>query len=69
MVDIQLMDPPAIAALLCVKPRTVRDKYAKMDGFPDPIYLPAGEGGCSRKRWKKTDIMDWIERMNRAHGV
>jgi predicted DNA-binding transcriptional regulator AlpA len=60
----QLLDTKMIADMLAYGNRTVRDKLVKRKDFPKPLYLPCGEAGCSRKRWKKSEVIEWLERIN-----
>ena len=60
----ELLDAKLVGSILKVATKQVHEKYAKLDGFPVPIFLPSGESGKSRKRWRKSDVIDWIERIN-----
>lgn len=60
---IELLTAEAVAELLKVKPRQLKDRICKRHGFPRPLN-PRVMG--SIKRWKKSDIVEWIENGGRC---
>jgi hypothetical protein len=58
--DDALLDAEDIAALLKVEPRYVRDNYALTKGFPAAIRLVNISGGKGHPRWRRCEIMKWI---------
>lgn len=63
-VEIDLWDAERIANLLKVGVRQVAERYASEPGFPRPILLPNG-GAKQNRRWKATEILEWIETLQR----
>lgn len=55
-----LIDTKAVAAMLGVKPKTVRVYYAGAPWFPPPIRMPSPTGAKGRLRWSPDDIEDFI---------
>lgn len=55
----ELLIASEIASILKVKPRQVSERYSMRPDFPKPIRLPSDKGQ-GQKRWKKADIMEWI---------
>ncbi len=61
------LDPKGIGDILGLAAKTIRDKIVREVGFPLPVYLPMGEKGCARKRWRRSEVVAWMERINSAH--
>jgi len=59
--DEKYLDTKGVGELLSVRPRTVAERYSKVKGFPEAIYLPAGDRGMARKRWRMSEIIQWME--------
>ena len=55
----ELLVASEIAAMLKVAPRQVSERYSMRPDFPKPIRLPSDKGQ-GLKRWKRKDIMEWI---------
>ena len=55
-----LLDALDIAALLKCSSRYVTEGYALTPGFPKPIRLVGPGGRRSHPRWRRSDVIDWI---------
>lgn len=55
-----LLDAEDVAAILKCSPRYVTEQYAISQGFPKALRLTGPEGRRSKPRWKRSEIMDWI---------
>ena len=53
----QWLDTAAIAAMLSVSRRTVRERIALSEGFPTPIRLL----GPGFPRWNRAEVEEWVE--------
>jgi predicted DNA-binding transcriptional regulator AlpA len=60
-----LLKAEDIATILQVAPRVVSEIYAMRSDFPTPIRLPS-EKGQGRYRWKREEVMEWIESLKEA---
>lgn len=58
----ELLAADEIAKILKVNPRQVSERYSMRPDFPKPIRLPSAKGQ-GLKRWKRADIMEWINRL------
>jgi predicted DNA-binding transcriptional regulator AlpA len=56
-----LLDASDVAALLKVSPRYITEQYALSDGFPRAIRLDGPDGRKSKPRWRRSDIMRWLD--------
>lgn len=56
-----LLDSEDVAAILKCAPRYVREQYAAAPGFPKAIRLTGADGRRGAPRWRRSDIMQWID--------
>src|SRR5699024_7628103 len=57
-----LLDAADVGALLGCSPRYVTEQYVLAPGFPTAIRLTGAGGRRGKPRWKRSDIMAWIDR-------
>lgn len=55
-----LLDARDIGALLKCTPAYVTEAYARAPGFPQAIRLRGLDGRRSKPRWRRHDVIDWI---------
>lgn len=55
-----LLDAEDVAALLKCSARYVKGQYAISPGFPKALRLTGPDGRRSNPRWRRSDIIDWI---------
>ena len=55
-----LLDSEDVGAMLKCDARYVRETYIKAPGFPKPVRLTGPNGQRSQPRWKRQDMVDWI---------
>jgi len=60
--EIELLTPEDVAAILQCSKRQVTERIMKRQGFPKPLN-PQIMGRL--KRWKKEDILNWINNNGR----
>lgn len=56
-----LLDAKDVGALLKCTPRYVTEQFVLSPGFPPAIRLTGPEGRRSKPKWKRSDIMEWID--------
>ena len=56
----RFLSASSVAKMLDCSVRTVRERYSLTSGFPEPHYLPEGVKGRPAKRWKESDVIDWM---------
>lgn len=61
-----LLTAADIAAILGVCQRQVSDRYAMMPSFPKAIRLPTPTGKNAERRWKKSEVLEWIDGLREA---
>lgn len=60
-----LLDADDVAALLKCSTRYVVEQYAVSPGFPETIRLTGPDGRRGHPRWRRADIMAWVD----SHGA
>jgi hypothetical protein len=55
-----LLDSEDVGAILKCSPRYVREQFAIAPGFPKAIRLTGPEHRRGSPRWRRSDIMDWV---------
>lgn len=55
-----LLDARDVGALLKCTPAYVTEDYVRAPGFPKAIRLTGPDGRHSKPRWRRCDIIDWI---------
>jgi len=55
-----LLNTEDVALLKC-SPGYVREQYAHTPGFPKTIRLTGPNGRQSQPRWRRAEIMEWID--------
>jgi len=55
-----LLDAHDVGAMLKCASRYILEEYMKTLGFPKPLRLTGPEKRRSHPRWRRQDIMDWI---------
>lgn len=56
-----LLDAEDVGAILRCTARYVKESYALAPGFPKAIRLPGPNDQRSQPRWRRSQIMAWIE--------
>lgn len=56
-----LMDAEDVGAYLKCSARYVQEGYATSPGFPKAIRLTGPKGRRGNARWKRQDIMKWVD--------
>jgi len=56
-----LLSAEDVAALLKCSPAYVREKFANAPRFPPAIRLAIAGGGRGHPRWRRSEIMEWID--------
>lgn len=60
-IDDALLLPSEVADYLRVTVRQVTERYAMRPDFPKPVLLPSPTGAAPRKRWRKSEVLQWLE--------
>ena len=61
----RLLDIDALAPLLCLSPRTLRNKLcADPDSLPPCVRVPGTRG----PRWRLSDVQDWLASLPTVAG-
>jgi len=55
----ELLTPNEIAEMLKISARQFTERVSKHEYFPEPLNVKVT--GIKSKRWKKDDIINWIE--------
>ena len=63
--DDALWTAKQVSEYLNVGERQVAERYAFIPGFPASIRLPSLKGQ-GLYRWKKSDILAWVDRLQKA---
>src|SRR5262249_16443155 len=61
----QLVDKPAVAAMLSITPRCL-ERWCAMGYFPAPMKLGQGSHKRLSCRWRLSDVLAWIEQHQAA---
>lgn len=56
-----LLDAEDVAAILKCSARYITEQYVLSPGFPQALRLTGPDGRRSKPRWKRSDIMEWID--------
>lgn len=64
--DEPLWDSAAVGKYLGCGPRQVRERYARIAGFPQPVELPSEEGKRPCLKWFPDEIRQWAKDHRRA---
>lgn len=56
-----LLDAEDVAAILKCSARYVTEQYVLATGFPKAIRLTGPDKRRSKPRWKRIEIMDWVD--------
>lgn len=56
-----LLDAEDVAAILKCSPRYVTEQYVLAAGFPKAIRLTGPEKRRSQPRWRRSEIMAWVD--------
>jgi len=56
-----LLSAEDVAALLRCSPGYVREKFIHAPEFPVAIRLAGPEGKRGHPRWRRSEIMDWVD--------
>lgn len=56
-----LLDADDAGAILGVTGRYLREQLAAAPGFPRAVRLPLAGGGRAHPRWRRSDIMRWVD--------
>jgi len=56
-----LLNAEDVAAILRCSPGYVLETFIKIPGFPSAIRLPGPGGRRGHPRWKRSDIIEWVD--------
>lgn len=56
-----LLEAEDVGAMLRCSGRYVLEHYVPAPGFPKPLRLTGSEGRRSKPRWRRCDIVAWID--------
>ena len=59
----ELWTAQQVGAYLQVSARQVAERYAFTPGFPKAVRLPSLTGARAIKRWPRSEILKWVERL------
>lgn len=58
----KIWDATDCALYLRVSTRHFAERISNHHTFPEPLKLPSATGKNAHRRWKATEVMQWLER-------